>query len=145
MQQHGPTNYSTPPYFTMKINAQVTIKNTNFGKFEFDNSTATISFGGFPVGRAVIGKGKAKARSTKRVDVSVSLSSNNVLPENYELRYNFDLGKLRLTSQGTLKGKVYLLKVIKRKKSAEMNCYMEVNIKTKKIENLHCGKCAYGC
>lgn len=133
------TNSSaSSPSFTMKLNTQITVKNTNFGKFKFSDFTATMYYKGIPIGEAAISKGKAKARSTKKVDVGVSLSSKKVTSGNLNLASDLKSGKLRLTSHGTLKGKVHLLKVIRRKKTAEMNCYMDVNTKTKAVENLHC-------
>lgn len=68
----------------------------------------------------------------------MSLSSKKVTSGNLNLASDLKSEKLRLTSHGTLKGKVHLLKVIRRKKTADMNCYMDVNTKTKTVENLHC-------
>ncbi|XP_057471507.1 late embryogenesis abundant protein At1g64065-like [Actinidia eriantha] len=128
---------SSSPLFTMKLNAQVTVKNTNFGHFKFGNSTATVSYKGNPVGVFVITKARAKARSTKKLDVTMTLTSNQVSTDAH-LGNDLNSGKLTLTSLATLKGKVHLFKVIKKKKSAQMNCTMDVDTKKQAIENVHC-------
>ncbi|GFY83306.1 hypothetical protein Acr_03g0000800 [Actinidia rufa] len=128
---------SSSPLFTMKLNARVTVKNTNFGHFKFGNSTATVSYKGSPVGVFVITKARAKARSTKKLDVTMTLISNKVSTDAH-LGNDLKSEKLTLTSHATLKGKVHLFKVIKKKKSAQMNCTMDVDTKKQAIENVHC-------
>ncbi|PSS34286.1 Late embryogenesis abundant protein [Actinidia chinensis var. chinensis] len=128
---------SSSPSFTMKLTAQVTVKNTNFGHFKFGNTTANVSYKGSPVGIFVIAKARARARSTKKLDVTMTLTSNKV-PSDAHLGSDLKSGKLTLTSYATLKGKVHLFKVIKKKKSAQMNCTMDVDTKKQAIENLHC-------
>ncbi|GFY81883.1 hypothetical protein Acr_02g0001230 [Actinidia rufa] len=97
---------SWSPSFTVKLNAQVTVKNTNFGHFKFGNTTLQLYL-------------------TK-------------VPSDAHLGSDLKSGKLTLTSYATLKGKVHLFKVIKKKKSAQMNCTMDVDTTKQAIENLHC-------
>ncbi|KAK9292497.1 hypothetical protein L1049_020470 [Liquidambar formosana] len=125
---------SSSPSFSMKLNAQVTVKNTNFGHFKFDNSTATISYKGTPVGSATIMKARARARSTKKLNITVEVTSSKVPSSSSDL----DSGILSLSSHAKLSGKIILFKVIKKKKSADMNCTMNVDTKTKVIQNLLC-------
>ncbi|XP_059629141.1 late embryogenesis abundant protein At1g64065-like [Cornus florida] len=128
---------SSSSSFSMKLHAQVTVKNTNFGHFKFQDSVATISYRGSPVGEVLIGNARAKARSTKKINVTMNLSSAKVSMKS-QLGSDMNSGKLTLTSQATLSGKIHLFKIIKKKKSARMNCTMDVNTKTKAIENLKC-------
>jgi len=128
---------SSSPSFSMKLHAQVTVKNTNFGNFKFQNTTATITYRGSPVGEVAIEKARARARSTKKLNITVSLSSQKVSLKS-QLGSDINSGKVTLSSQATLSGKIHLFKVIKKKKSAKMNCTMDVNTKTKAIENLQC-------
>ncbi|CAK9176928.1 unnamed protein product [Ilex paraguariensis] len=130
-------NSSSSPSFSMKLNAQFTVKNTNFGHFKFQSSTATILYEGKPVGEAVIDKARARARSTKKLNITVGVNSEKET-RNSQLSSDIKSGKITLTSQATLKGKVHLFKVIRKKKSAQMNCTMDVNTKTHAVENLHC-------
>ncbi|OMO65731.1 Late embryogenesis abundant protein, LEA-14 [Corchorus capsularis] len=128
---------SSSPSFSMNLNALVTVKNTNFGHYKFKNTTLTISYKGTPVGEATIIQARARARSTKKFNVTISISSNNKVPRN-SLSSDIDSGVISLSSHATLEGKVHLFKVIKKKKSAEMNCNMDVNTSLKQIQNVKC-------
>ncbi|KAB1204930.1 hypothetical protein CJ030_MR7G015236 [Morella rubra] len=128
---------SSSPSFSMKLNAEVTVKNTNFGHFKFDSSTAKISYRGVDVGEGTIIKARAKARSTKKLNVTVSVSSSKVSTKSL-LGSDIKSGVLQLNSHAKLSGKIHLFKIFKKKKSAEMNCTMEVNTTTKAIQNLTC-------
>ncbi|XP_030448799.1 late embryogenesis abundant protein At1g64065-like [Syzygium oleosum] len=128
---------STSPSFGMQLHAQVAIKNTNFGHFKFDNTTATISYRGAAVGSADIMKAKAKARSTKKMNLTMSVSSKNFSSVT-QFRSDVNSGILTLNGHAKLSGKIVLFKVFKKKKSAEMNCTMDVDTKAKEIKNLKC-------
>ncbi|XP_041029012.1 late embryogenesis abundant protein At1g64065-like [Juglans microcarpa x Juglans regia] len=123
--------------FDMRLVAQVTIKNTNFGHFKYDSSNATILYGDTPVGSAVIPKGRAKARKTQRFKVTVDVTSAS-LSGNANLTNDIGYGVLRLSSQAKLSGKVHLMKVIKKKKSGQMSCTMAVDLAKRAIQDLKC-------
>ncbi|XP_062154491.1 late embryogenesis abundant protein At1g64065-like [Alnus glutinosa] len=128
---------SSSPSFSIKLSAQVTVKNTNFGHFKFDNSTATISYRGTEIGEGAISKERARFRSTKKLNVTVTASSGKA-STNSHLRSDIDSGILQLSSRAKLSGKIHLFFIFKKKKSAEMNCTMELNTKIKAIQNLAC-------
>ncbi|OMO79648.1 Late embryogenesis abundant protein, LEA-14 [Corchorus capsularis] len=128
---------SNSPSFEMKLVAQVTVKNTNFGHFKYENSTVTIFYGGMPVGEAVIEKGRARARQTKKININIDISSSR-LSSNSNLGNDMNAGVLPLSSQAKLSGKVHLLKVIKKKKSGEMSCTMGINLATRSVQDLKC-------
>ncbi|KAF8020360.1 hypothetical protein BT93_G0917 [Corymbia citriodora subsp. variegata] len=128
---------SASPYLSMQLNAQVAVKNTNFGHFKFDSTTATFSYRGATVGSANIMKAKAKARSTKRMNVTASVSSKKFSSVR-QFRRDVNSGTLTLNGYAKLSGKVVLFKFFKKKKSAEMNCTMDVDTKAKVIKNLQC-------
>ncbi|KAK8505216.1 hypothetical protein V6N12_066743 [Hibiscus sabdariffa] len=119
------------------LNAQVAIKNTNFGHFKFQNTTISFDYGGVGVGDALFATGRSKARSTKKMNVAVELNSNNIL-NNSNLQSEIESGFLALTCHSKLSGKVQLMKLIKKKKSAEMRCAMVVNLVTKAIQDIKC-------
>ncbi|XVF09966.1 hypothetical protein REPUB_Repub07fG0143100 [Reevesia pubescens] len=133
------TYTSTPnsPSFNMKFNAEVTVKNTNFGHLKFENTTISFDYGGVQVGEAFLEKGRAKARSTKKMNVTVDFNSNNLLP-NSNLGSDISSGILTLTSHSKLSGKVHLMKLIKKKKSAQMNCIIIVNLVSRAIQDMEC-------
>ncbi|KAK8623545.1 hypothetical protein V6N13_118428 [Hibiscus sabdariffa] len=126
-----------PPSFNIKLNAQVAVKNTNFGHFKFENTTISFEYGGVGVGDALVARGRSKARSTKKMNVAVELNSNNI-PNNSSLQSEIESGYLALTCHSKLSGKVQLMKLIKKKKSAEMRCAMVVNLVTKAVQDIKC-------
>lgn len=130
---------SASPSFNLKLAAQVTIKNKNFGKFKFHNSTATVSYRGNEVGQAIIVKGNAKARSTKKINnVMVALNSNKASSNLSHLGSDLSSKNLTFTAYTKLEGKVHLFLIFKKKKSAQMNCTFIVNTATKGISDLSC-------
>ncbi|CAK9141948.1 unnamed protein product [Ilex paraguariensis] len=112
---------------SVRITAQVTVKNTNFGHYKFESSMGTITSGGVTIGQFVIPEGRAKARSTKKVYINAELLPSNT-----------GNGVLELISQARLSGKVELMKVIKKKKSADMNCVMSLTSSRTAVEGLNC-------
>ncbi|GMI64691.1 hypothetical protein like AT2G46150 [Hibiscus trionum] len=131
------TAAATNPPFNMKLNAQVAVKNTNFGHFKFQNTTISFDYGGVGVGEAFVGKGRSKARSTKKMNVTVELNSNNIV-NNSSLQSDIESGFLALSCHSKLIGKVQLMKLIKKKKSSEMKCDMVLNLVTKAVQDIKC-------
>ncbi|GLU21179.1 hypothetical protein SLE2022_373360 [Rubroshorea leprosula] len=89
------------------------------------------------IGEATIVKARARARTTKKVNVTFVASSGKV-SSNSQLGDDIESGIIPLGSHARLDGKIILFKVFKKKKSAEMNCIMDVNTTTKEIQNLKC-------
>lgn len=127
----------TAPSFNMRFNAKIAVKNSNFGHFKFKNSTITLAYNGDPVGHASVSKARAKARSTKKMNVTVDVNSNHVSSHS-SLARDLNSGYLTLTSQGKLTGKVNLMKMVKRRRYAQMNCSIIVNLIRRIIQDLKC-------
>ena len=123
--------------FTMKLQAQVAVKNTNFGYFKYPNNTIPITYGGVTVGEVVVPKGRARARSTNRFMVTVELSYDQ-LSNNSTLGSDINSGLLPLVSRAKLPGKIHLMKVMKKKKTAEMYCTIKVNLMNRVVQDLKC-------
>lgn len=128
---------TTTPSFSMRFDAELTVKNQNFGPFKYDKIAIPMSYGGTKVGEAFISNGEAKARSTKVIKVTVDVTSNNV-SSNSNLASDINSGFLTLTGQGKLNGKVHLMKVFKKKKSPQMNCTIKINLENKVIQEWKC-------
>ncbi|KAA8539984.1 hypothetical protein F0562_026676 [Nyssa sinensis] len=86
--------------FNITMNAELGVKNTNFGHYKFDSSNITFFSMGTPIGNAFIPNARARARSTKKFNVTIELTLPN------------SSGVVPLTSQSTLRGKVELMKNI---------------------------------
>lgn len=136
--QNMSTGNQTSPSFDMIFATEILVKNTNFGPYMYDGANATFTYQGVTVGRVSIPKGKAGLRSTKKVSVNVYVNSN-VLQSNSSLGSDLSAGVLTLNCHAKINGKVELLMFVrKKKKSTQMNCTMNINISTKKLQDLNC-------
>ncbi|XWS38296.1 hypothetical protein CRYUN_Cryun19dG0119600 [Craigia yunnanensis] len=126
------------PHFNMTMIMEIAVKNTNFGHFRFDNTTANITFGSVVVGHGEIIKSRASARKTKRMNVTVDIGSSSAISDENELSTELSSGTLTLTGVAKLRGKVTLMKVMKKRKTAEMNCTMTVNLISHAVQDLDC-------
>ncbi|KAL3521579.1 hypothetical protein ACH5RR_019728 [Cinchona calisaya] len=125
------------PSFNLTMNAELGVKNANFGNYKFQNSTIVFYYGDVSVGEAVIRKTKAGWRSTKKLNVVVNLSSN-VVPSNSQLGNDLNSGVLTLHSRSTLNGKVELLFIFKKKKSIKMDCTLTIAVTDKNVRGISC-------
>lgn len=128
-----------PPSFNLRMDAQLGVKNANFGNYKFQNSTVVFFYGGASVGEAVVRSTKAGWRSTKKLNVVVDLSSN-ALPSgsNSQLRNDISSGVLTLNSRSRLTGKVELLFIFKKKKTTDMDCTLTIGLSEKAIRQINC-------
>ena len=131
------TKSSSTPSFDMSFTAQVRVKNPNWGPYKYDNATATFTSHGATVGQVVIPKGKAGMKGTKKVTVTVSLDSKQIANTG-DLNGELSAGTLTLTSTAKMMGKVELLLIMKKKKSAEMSCNIVIDVGTKSLKSLQC-------
>jgi len=125
--------------FNLRMNAQLGVKNTNFGPYKFDNTTIFFYYKGNQVGSGAVRKSKANFRSTKKLDVALDLVVPASLAGSSGLERDLSSGILPLTSSSKLNGKVTIMFMFKKKKSTQMNCNMEVNTITKQLQNVKCG------
>ncbi|KAL2527366.1 Late [Abeliophyllum distichum] len=128
----------TNPSFSLRMNAEFGIKNANFGHFKYQNSTVRFFYGVTQVGEVVVQKARAKARSTRKFNAVVELSLANAAAANTQHGNDLSSGVLRLSSKSKLSGKVELMKVLKKKKSTDMNCSMEIVTATQQLRNIVC-------
>ncbi|PSS04409.1 Late embryogenesis abundant protein [Actinidia chinensis var. chinensis] len=123
--------------FNVRMNAQLGVKNTNFGPYKYGNSTILFYYRGTQVGSVIIPKSKANFRRTKKVNVAVDLVAPT-LPSNSELASDVTSGILPLTSTSRLTGKIEIMFIFKKKRSINMNCTMDLNITAKQLQNIQC-------
>ncbi|KAK4795759.1 hypothetical protein SAY86_028085 [Trapa natans] len=126
--------------FDMSFIAPVRIKNTNFGPYKYDATNVTFSYGGVALGQVTIPKSKANFKSTKKVDLPVTLNSNALAGTalNTSLSSELSSGSLILSSSGKMEGKVELMLIFKKKKSTDMNCTMTIVVSTQTVQSLTC-------
>lgn len=130
---------SISPSFNATLVAIVTIKNTNFGRFKFDNTTMSVLYQGTNVvGDGKIGHGSVKARGTQKMNLTVEVRSNRVLFNSQNFSSEIQSGMLKLSSHAIFSGTVNLLNIVKREEIAKMNCTMTLNFTSDKFQNLGC-------
>lgn len=128
---------SESPSLDMKFEAEIAVKNTNFWEFKFgDSSNISFVYEDSQVGSALLvgKKVKAKARSTKKMNVTGTVMTM----ANSELESDIESGSLSIKSEGKLRGKVHLLKFIKMKRTAQMNCTITVHLEDRVVQDLEC-------
>ncbi|KDP22203.1 hypothetical protein JCGZ_26034 [Jatropha curcas] len=126
------------PYFNLTLETQFGVKNTNFGHFKYEMCNVTFAYRGTVVGFVSINRARARARSTRKFDAMVVLKTESDLPNTSELSDDISSGKVPLTSSSELNGKIQFMKLIKKKKSAQMNCTMNLDIHTRTLQDILC-------
>ncbi|XP_019195260.1 PREDICTED: uncharacterized protein LOC109189025 [Ipomoea nil] len=129
----APSNAS----FDARLNVQLGVKNSNFGPYKYRESKVEFSYGEFVVGEAVVPGSKAALKSTKKVEVAVRLSSENVTNVK-QLGSELSSGMLRLNVRSKLEGKVTLIFVMKKRKTSEMDCILAIHLDKKEFQDITC-------
>lgn len=111
--------------FRVRLDGEVALKNPNFGQFKFPEGKIVILYRNNSVGGAVIPAGRAKARSTEKMNVTVVAESKDFGGE----------GRMTLSSNAVLNGRI---SVSKRKVKATMNCTMDVDTRRGLIDQFKC-------
>ncbi|KAI4326883.1 hypothetical protein L6164_019407 [Bauhinia variegata] len=126
------TSITSPsPSFNVTMIAYLTIKNPNFGRFDYDNSTVRVLYEGASVGEKGFASARVKARQTKGINITVN--SGIIL-----VTSDINSWMLNLTSYTKLNGKVHLFKILKKTTTTEMACIMNLNLTSKSIQDFQC-------
>ncbi|XP_022738765.1 late embryogenesis abundant protein At1g64065-like [Durio zibethinus] len=128
---------SSAPSFNFTLVTEVTVENNNFGDFRFANTTGSVWCGPVVVGEMKIPTGRAQARATERLNVSVDVSSVRIL-DTKNLSNNISSGLLELNSHVKLSGKVNIMNIMRRRRHPEMNCFMKLNLTGHTVKELTC-------
>ncbi|XWS50021.1 hypothetical protein CRYUN_Cryun12cG0052700 [Craigia yunnanensis] len=128
---------SSAPSFNFTLVTEVIVENNNFGEFRFENTTGSVWCGSVLVGEMKIPKGRAQARATERLNVSVDVSSLRI-SDTKNLSSNISSGLLELNSHVKLSGRVNIMNIIKRRRQPEMNCFITLNLTGHTVQDLTC-------
>ncbi|XP_038875202.1 uncharacterized protein LOC120067718 [Benincasa hispida] len=123
------------PGSNMSLTADVSVKNPNMASFKYSNTTTTLFINETVIGEARGPPGKAKARRTVRMNVTIDIVADRVLSN---LDDDVSLGKVRLRSFSRIPGRVKLLHLIGRNVVVKMNCTFLINIFNRSIEDQEC-------
>ncbi|XP_061995606.1 late embryogenesis abundant protein At1g64065-like [Rosa rugosa] len=126
-------NTTSNPSLTMRFIAEVSVKNPNFGRYKYDQTSISFIYKGTQVGDAVVPQETARTKATRKTIVSGAVTTINS-----NLASDISSGSMTLSTYSKINGKVYLMNMIKKKKSAEMKCTMIVNLTTKQVHDIKC-------
>ncbi|KAL6127642.1 hypothetical protein ACLB2K_071005 [Fragaria x ananassa] len=127
------TSNSANPSLNMSFVAEFSVKNPNFGRYKYDQTSISFIYEGTQVGDAVVPKATARTKATRK-----EIVSGAVRTVNSNLASDISAGSVTLSTYSKINGKVYLMNMIKKKKSAEMNCTMVVHLSSKQVQDIKC-------
>ncbi|KAK6142776.1 hypothetical protein DH2020_023124 [Rehmannia glutinosa] len=128
---------TTPrPGSNMTLNADVSVKNPNYASFRYQNTTTTLYYRGAVIGEARGPPGRAKARRTMRMNVTVDVITDRVLNQP-DLGSDINSGLITMSSYTVVGGRVKIF-VVKKHVTVRMNCSMTVNITSRAIQQQKC-------
>jgi hypothetical protein len=132
-------NLGTPtsPSLTGRMTAELSVKNANFGRYKYQDTTVDFFYRGTPVGEAHVSQSRVGWRSTKKFEVGVDLSLGGA-QTNAQLASDLRAGRMPLTSKARMTGRVELIFVIKKNRSTDMNCTLEVVAATRQLGDIVC-------
>ncbi|GMH22677.1 hypothetical protein Nepgr_024520 [Nepenthes gracilis] len=127
----------TTPQINMTLVADVSIKNPNAASFKFGNGTTSVYYHGITVGEVWSPPGRARARRTVRMNLTVVVNGEKLLSAP-GLLSDVRSGSLIIDSYTTIGGRVQIINVIKKHLVVEMNCTMTVLISSQEIQEQMC-------
>ncbi|XP_050387089.1 late embryogenesis abundant protein At1g64065-like [Argentina anserina] len=101
------TSNGANPSLTMWFVAEVSVKNPNFGRYKYDQSSISFIYQGTQVGDVVVPQETARTRATRKMIVS-----GTVTTVNSNLASDISLGSVALSTHSKINGKVYLMNMI---------------------------------
>ncbi|RDX89007.1 Late embryogenesis abundant protein, partial [Mucuna pruriens] len=131
-------NSTTPqPGANMSLIADVSVKNPNAASFRYSNTTTSLYYHGMVVGEARGPPGRAKARRTIRMNVTVDVITNRII-STPNFMTDLASGLLTVSSFSRVPGQVKILNMFKRHVVVKMNCTTTFNISTQAIQHQSC-------
>ncbi|KAK2973767.1 hypothetical protein RJ640_018975 [Escallonia rubra] len=125
------------PSTNLTVIADVSVKNPNVASFKYENATTRLFYDGVVVGEARTPGGRAKARRTVRLNLTIDVMLGKIL-DVPRLGADLRSGVLPVSSYTSISGKVKIVNVIKRNVVVRLNCTMSVNITSRGIQDQHC-------
>lgn len=128
---------TTPrPGSNMTLNAGVSVKNPNYASFKYQNTTTTLFYRGTVIGEARGPPGRAKARRTMSMNITVDVITDRVVSQP-DLGSDMNSGLLTVSSYTVVGGRVKML-MIKKHVTVRMNCSITINITSQAIQEQKC-------
>ncbi|KAG2681022.1 hypothetical protein I3760_11G125100 [Carya illinoinensis] len=130
----GDTPASDLTTSTATVLADVSVKNPNAVAFRYGNSTTTVYYREERVGEGTIPHGKAKARRTQRMNMTMYIMLDKIFSAP---SYGNDSssGALPMSTFTKLSGRVKILKISKKNVVVQMNCTLTYNVMSQAIQD----------
>ncbi|XP_027337806.1 uncharacterized protein LOC113851503 [Abrus precatorius] len=134
----GLANTLTPkPGANMSMVADVSVKNPNVASFMYSNTTTSLYYHGIMVGEARGPPGRAKARRTVRMNLTINVITDRIL-SSPDFGSDLVSGVLTMNSFSSVPGHVKILSLFNKHVVVKMNCTTTFNISTQAIEDQSC-------
>ncbi|KAL9670556.1 hypothetical protein QQ045_008109 [Rhodiola kirilowii] len=114
------------------LDMEVTIKNRNYGSFEYENTTAIVDYHGEEVAEFPMDSRNVPARGQISLRALVSVQGDKLVSNPFFMG-DVGLGSLNFTSNSALRGKVSVFKVVKFKATAYSACHISVFIESQNV------------
>ncbi|GER26845.1 late embryogenesis abundant protein [Striga asiatica] len=111
------------------VEADISIRNPNVALFKFSNMTTIVYYGETIIGQTEAMFGEVGARRTLRMNVSIELRL---------LEVDLSFGILSISSYTRVVGRVKIGGGNKRSLVVRMNCTMNLNVSSHRVEELSC-------
>lgn len=121
----------------MTVIADISLHNMNFGRFEFNGGNAALLYGNATFGAASIHGARVGGRERRRISATVEViggPSGNYMNISRDIESNL----VRLMSVAELRGEIRVMKIVNRRRTASMNCSMDLNLTGQEVQGLSC-------
>ncbi|KAF3447664.1 hypothetical protein FNV43_RR08366 [Rhamnella rubrinervis] len=119
--------------------ADVSVNNPNMASFRFGNTTTTIYYvDGTVIGEGRNPAGKAKARQTLRMNMTVDVFPAKILGLLGLVTESLASGALTIKTYTEIDGRVKIASAVKKNVEVKLNCNATFNINSRSIQEQNC-------
>ncbi|XP_054785254.1 uncharacterized protein LOC129291757 [Prosopis cineraria] len=122
----------------MTLAVAMSIKNPNAVSFRFDNTTTTIDYHGTTVAEAYGPAGRAKARSTFPMNLTVDVMADRLMRSSDLFTDITGAGEMNMTSYSIVPGRVNIWNIVKKHVEVRMNCSLTIDINGQSVKDMNC-------
>lgn len=120
----------------MTLNADVWVKNPNFASFKYGNMMTMLFYRGVVIGESRGQPGRAKARRTARINITVDIMTDRILSQP-DLDADIYSGLVNVSSHTRVGGRINVF-IFEKQMTVKMNCNMSINITSQSIQQHKC-------
>ncbi|CAJ1927606.1 unnamed protein product [Sphenostylis stenocarpa] len=143
MQKSSSTNYrnvsSTSP-FNVTIIARVSLTNPNLGSFHYGTSTVSVLYGtsSVRVGASKLKGATLEAKETKEMDLTIHMRFGKKVLVKEDAPNNIHSDMFKLRSYAKLSGTLHVLNMLKKRKTIQMSCILNLNFTSFSTQHFQC-------